>query len=188
MEHRKCHQQIPDRWVLLAFSPATPRRVLTRVVQLSPLCSTSILPAARPRTRAGPGGRCPPVPVRGAWPVPLVAAAAGGPVPAQQQDAGQMLPLARCLATGTRAPRRLCGHAASPPSLGVTSAGRCETTWGSRPSRPEQNPKRACACAREELACLPEEDTVFTTVERRKVLRGKPNTRRGRTCGAGFVN
>lgn len=180
MEHRKCHQQIPDRWVLLAFSPATPRRVLTRVVQLSPLCSTSILPAAGHGPALAPGDA--------ARQCRSVAAAAGGPVPAQQQDAGRMLPLARCLATGTRAPRRLCGHAASPPSPGVTSAGRCGTTWGSRPSRPEQTPKRACACAREELACLPEEDTVFTTVERRKVLRGKPNTRRGRTCRAGFVN
>lgn len=78
-----------------------------------------------------------------------------------------------CVCAGRTLPA-CCGHTPAHPPMGC--AAQCcsssslpvKQTGGSRPSCLEQKPDRVCTCAKEELACLPEEDTVFTTVERQK--------------------
>lgn len=193
MEHRKCHQQIPDRRVLLAFSPATPRRVLTRVVQLTLVqyLGPSSCPAMDPRW---PRGTLPAS--AGRW---LVACAAGG----RSCVGGLCLPSSR-----TRG-RRCCwptvwpcmlpaGSAATLPAhrpRGVTSAGRCSQQQPAAKQLGGQDlPVRNKT--RDVSAHVPGRNS---RVYRRRtlssprwnggrVLRGKPNTHRGRTCRAGFVN
>lgn len=163
---------------------------MTLLVQLLPLCSLLSFLSSSHRLAPVQAGRC--LCLLSLLPCGLLPVLRGGHSDLSCPPQRPELPTAThrgqgCLALPQQGlehmPPALCagqtlpacyGHTPAHPPMGC--AAQCcsssslpvKQTGGSRPSCLEQKLDRVCACAKEELACLPEEDTVFTTVEQRK--------------------